>query len=641
MLAPAITAVLAFRAGGFFPAVTAWTAIALCVLLVLHITLAARPFAGWSRALTVAAGALALLAAWTLVSGEWSNARARALPEFDRVLAYLLVVVLAGSIARRPGDLAALLRWTAITLGVVCLAAVLSRVLPELLPTDPGFDADRLAFPLTYWNAVGALAAIGLVLLLGTACSQEQPRWARVLGAGLLPVVAAALLLTFSRGGIAASLLGLALYAAIGRPRALVVVLPAVAAPTAALIATVLGSDRLMSDGFATELAAGERHRVLAALVASALAAAALRAAGMRAERRLAALRLRPSRRALVAATVVAAAVLAGFAAAVDLPERIDAQRRAFVEGDVVPVTDDPADRLSEVGNNGRLAQWRVAVARFDAKPLAGTGAGTYRLAWERERPAGSAPAVDGHSLYLETLAELGLPGMALLAIALAALLAALANGQRGTERDASAAMLSAGLALLAHAGIDWDWEMPVLWIWLLAAGGTAAARAAPAAARRPLPRMVRVVAALAVLVVALTPWSIARSEASLGSAVDAFKAGDCRAASDAALDSLEALDVRPEPLEILGYCDLRAGEPALAVSAMRGAQARDPGAWQYAYGLAVALAAVGSDPRPAAAQALSRNPLDERARQLDRMLRERKPSEWPRAAMRAAIPFR
>jgi len=639
--ATALTLVLAFRAGGFFPAVTGWVVIALCATLVLHITLSERPFAGWSRTLTVATGALALLAAWTLLSGAWSDAQARALPEFDRALAYLLVVVLAGAGARRAGDLPALVRWTGFAIGVVCVAAVLSRVVPEAVPTDPGFDADRLAFPLTYWNALGAFSAIGLVVLLCVSCSAAQPPWARIAAAGLLPVVAATLLLTFSRGGLAAAAIGLLLFAAIGRRRGLVVALPAAALPTSALIAIVLGSERLTSEHFATAAAAGERRRVLVALVAAALAAAMLRAVGLVADRRLAAARPRGGRRAAVAAVLVAVAAVAGLAVAVDLPARIEDQRRAFVEGDVVPVTSDPSDRLTQAGNNGRLAQWRVALDTFEAEPLRGTGAGTYRLAWERDRPPGSAPAVDGHSLYLETLAELGVPGLAALAVALGALLFALARGLRGPDRDAHAALLAAALALLAHAAIDWDWEMPVLWIWLLAAGGLAAAGAARPGAGRPLPRMARVVAGLAVLLATLTPWSVIRSESALGSAVSAFKSGDCGAAASAALDSLGALDVRAEPLEILGYCDIRARRPGLAVDAMRAALARDPGAWQYAYGLAVALAVAGEDPRAAAAEALRRNPLDQRARHLERALREAGPRRWPRVAMRAAIPLR
>ena len=59
---------------------------------------------------------------------------------------------------------------------------------------------------------------------------------------------------------------------------------------------------------------------------------------------------------------------------------------------------------------------------------------------------------------------------------------------------------------------------------------------------------------------------------------------------------------MRAEPFELIGYCDLRAGEPALAVAAFEAARRRDPEAWQYAYGLTVARALAGQDPRPAIA---------------------------------------
>ena len=74
----------------------------LCLLLVAHVTLAERPFAGWSSALAVMAAALALFAVWTLLSGDWSDAPARALVEFDRALLYLLVLVFVGPARARP-----------------------------------------------------------------------------------------------------------------------------------------------------------------------------------------------------------------------------------------------------------------------------------------------------------------------------------------------------------------------------------------------------------------------------------------------------------------------------------------------------------------------------------------------------------
>ena len=77
--------------------------------------------------------------------------------------------------------------------------------------------------------------------------------------------------------------------------------------------------------------------------------------------------------------------------------------------GNTPPGTADLRTRLTEVGNNGRLAIWRVALRGGGGRTRwQGGGAGTYRLAWERDRPAPPARVVDGHSLYYEVRAELG-----------------------------------------------------------------------------------------------------------------------------------------------------------------------------------------------------------------------------------------
>ena len=331
---------------------------------------------------------------------------------------------------------------------------------------------------------------------------------------------------------------------------------------------------------------------MLAALCGCTLAAVLLASVALRLERRWSppADHGRYTARARMA--LAAVVVIAGAAAvAAGLPDWLDSQRRAFAEGNVVPLSADPASRLTQVGNNGRLSLWRVGVDRFEAAPWTGDGAGTYRLAWERDRPVNGQPAVDGHSLYVEALAELGIPGLALVMIAVAAGLLALARGLRGAERPAHAAALGAGLALLVHAGIDWDWELPVLWIWFLAACGLAAARRVDDGHGRSVPRVVRVVAALAVLLLALTPWCVARSQAALSAASAEFRRGDCARTASLALDSLHALSSRPEPLELLGYCNIRAGRERLAVDAMRAAVRRDPRAWEPRYALALALA--------------------------------------------------
>jgi Flp pilus assembly protein TadD len=136
------------------------------------------------------------------------------------------------------------------------------------------------------------------------------------------------------------------------------------------------------------------------------------------------------------------------------------------------------------------------------------------------------------------------------------------------------------------------------------------------------LGRLPRVAAALAVLVLALTPWLMATSQLDLNRARDAFRAGDCAAAIDTALSATERFGVRPEPWEILGYCDARAGQYALARRAMDAARARDPHNWAYAYGQAIVYGVSGGDPRPYAAAALRMNPREPLALTLVRDLR-------------------
>ena len=75
--------------------------------------------------------------------------------------------------------------------------------------------------------------------------------------------------------------------------------------------------------------------------------------------------------------------------------------------------TGDQRDRLFNPGLN-RVERWNVALDAFDADRFTGNGAGTYRLVWERDRP-NDENTNDAHSLYLETLGELGLVGAVLL----------------------------------------------------------------------------------------------------------------------------------------------------------------------------------------------------------------------------------
>jgi O-antigen ligase len=139
--------------------------------------------------------------------------------------------------------------------------------------------------------------------------------------------------------------------------------------------------------------------------------------------------------------------------------------------------------RLASVQSN-RYAYWKVALRTGADHPLRGVGSGGFQAEWLRERPF-REPVRDAHSLYLETPAELGLVGLALLL----ALFGAVAAACRRTASHLPGPV--AALAAYAlHAGVDWDWELPALTLVALTLAGlvlaTSPARSAGRGARAP-----------------------------------------------------------------------------------------------------------------------------------------------------------
>ena len=118
-------------------------------------------------------------AGWCLLSLTWSHAPGRAFVESDRALLYLLVVVLFGSIARDSRRIAWAVRGVVLGIVVVCTCALITRVLPDVWPIGPNIYENRLAYPITYWNTLGLLAAIGCVLALHLTCSLREAAWMR------------------------------------------------------------------------------------------------------------------------------------------------------------------------------------------------------------------------------------------------------------------------------------------------------------------------------------------------------------------------------------------------------------------------------------------------------------------------------
>ena len=642
LLPGGLTAYLGFNAGGFFAGDTATATVVVCFALLLRVTLANEPLAGLGRLGVLAVGLLAAFAAWTLLSAAWSDAPARALIEFDRALLYLVLGLLFATIPRSTRCLRVMLWGFAGAAAVVCLVGLASRVLPDVVSAAPnGVSNERLAYPVTYWNALGMLAALGLLACFHIAAAEGEPRMTRVLGAAAVPGLAVTLFFTFSRGAIAVVVIALVAYAAVGRPRGLLSALVATVPPSVVALVVAYGADMLATENPTAPTAAGQADRVALVTGIAIAAAALLRLALVSVDARLSTVRVAPrARRALIGGSVAVLVLGAtGGSLALDAPAKLERHYDRFVEGREVRSSADARRRLTDPANNGRLDHWRVALDVSRDDRLKGHGAGTYEIAWAQERPV-QFVVRDAHSLYIETLAELGIVGLALLGGALLVLLAGLVRHIRGPDRALYAALAAMAVAWLLRAGVDWDWEMPVITVWLFALGGAVLAR--PEDGRSLLwrpPRLARIVIGLLVLALALTPALIYLSQHHIDRSAESFRRGDCTTAVDRALEATSVLSVWPEPFEILGYCDTRLGRPRLAVRAMEEAVERDPEAWELRYGLALVRAAARRDPRPAARSALRLNPRSPLAQDAVKRFRTDDPQKWRRRALSARLP--
>jgi hypothetical protein len=619
---------IAFAAGGYFAGTTGLAEAAAASAVAIWVVASPAPTAGWSVPLGIAVASLAGFALWALLSAGWSHAPARAAIEADRALLYALVVALAGMIGAVPRVRAAAQLGLVGALAFISVAGLVTRLLPQVWAAPAGMELERLSYPVGYWNALGAIGALALIGCVHLAADDGRPRPVRSAAAGAVPLVAASIVLTFSRGGIAVALGGVLLVLVLARSPGCAAALVA-CVPTAALaVAAVLGSDAVVA-------AARHPGPAAAIIVGGCAAAAATGQAALHHWRPWSALPrpglLRPIAGALVV-LAIGGLVATGAAGAV-----IDRAGRLTQSSHVVETGDERA-RLTQLSDNGRIDAWRVSLRAFTEAPLHGSGAGTFALSWDKDRP-GIQEINDGHSLLFESLGELGLVGAGLLVLGLAALGRGVALGLRGPDRPSAALGLAVLVAWLVHACMDWDWEMPALTLPALAIAALAAGRAGEPSPRRARgARAARAVAVAAMAAIALVGAGLALSQRDVDTAIAAVHAGHCPAAEDAARAAQRYGGGRPEPHVVLSVCALRTGDSDLALTEMHRAIVLDPGNWRLVYDLAVMRAFSGRDPRPTMRHARQLNPNSWLLRIAARELGGRGPDAWRQAAARADL---
>ena len=441
-----------------------------------------------------ALGLFASFVAWTALASTWSLSSERSLQELSRVACYLAVLLLGISIHR---DRQRAMRQTVNALGaaIVLIAgfAVISRLVPGSFPAShvtgtflAGTRA-RLSWPLNYWNGLGALVALGLPLMLSIATSARTLR-AQAAAASGLPLLALCGYLTFSRGGAIASAIALLAFLALCRDRLpKLATMLAAAAGSAVLIAGAI--HRGAVDHGLTNHSAAVQGRQLLVIVVTVCVAVALAQAGIGLAARHGtlprALRVPPNRvRALLAGGALVAVLAALILGA---PSRLAHAWSSFKHSHTVTQV-SPA-RFGSTAGNGRYQMWNVAVNATSGHVVGGSGPGTFQLLWEPRAPYYSY-VINAHSLYLETLTELGVVGLGLLVgfmVLVLVVAARLVTVSQHEARARAAGALAAMLAFSISAAGDWVWQLPVLPVTFLL---LAAAVVAPASRSVPVRAM-------------------------------------------------------------------------------------------------------------------------------------------------------
>ena len=343
---------------------------------------------------------------------------------------------------------------------LLCGHALATRLAPDHFQRPASSVGFRLAGVFAYPNALGIVAVLGILIALGFVVDSQRAAVRAAAAAATIPLLLA-LSFSNSRGSWVALAVGLVAALVLVPERRLVLRAWAPLAVVGALAVWLASRSRSLTLWQDPLGSAHDGHLLIVAAVALSVAAAAISVG--------------PARRMIVVA--VSAAAVAVSDRAVELPLVLTGP---IIDSPVVPGSPPagttPKDRLFSSTSNSRTEYWRVAVVDFVHHPVLGSGAGSFVREWYRSRRI-KVDVQDAHSLYLETLAELGVVGIILLLTTLAVpVLAAI----RARGDPYVGGVFGAYVAFTAHAAVDWDWELPAITCAGIFCGGLLVVAARP-----------------------------------------------------------------------------------------------------------------------------------------------------------------
>ena len=622
--------------------------------------------------------AFVLLAFITAASVMWAIVPELAYIEAGRTLAYLAVFAAGVAGARlAPNAGGAVIKGILLAAMAAVTYALLARVWPASLGETE--ISNRIGQPFEYWNAVGTTAALAIPGLLWLGARRGGALWARALAYPGMGAAILAILLTQSRGALAAAALGVVAWLAVVplRLRSLpVLLIPAAGAGGVAVWALSKPAFAETAQSLASKEAVASEFGLLLVAMAALLYAAGL-ALNVGLTRSAPPPRLR--RRAGIAALAATGLVVLAALASVALSDRglggtIDDRVDELTSETETAPTVQGAGRFGATAST-RSKYWKEARLVFEDRPSVGTGAGTFRVARLRHR---TDTTVTGHAhgFVPQTLADLGIAGLVVTTLLLLAWLVAAARttalyprrlslsrdrGRTPPRRDWTSeriALVALGLIAVVfglQSAIDWTWFVPGPAAMALVAAGFVAGRGPSAAApgeptaldprEAPAgPSPPRLLAAAGVLLAALlAAWAIWQPEAgdrATGTALTLLDQNQLDAALSEIEDARDANPLSAEPLLVRAVVETRADREADAGETLEEAVLKFPGDPDTWYRLAAFQ--LGTLDRPAQAAetvqgTLYLDPLSATARQLFLEAKAREREQQEARAARAA----
>lgn len=573
-----VVGALAFANGGYFPVAWGWGGLALLWLTAIALALDVAVEAGARERLFL--GALAALTVWVSLSLLWTSSVPGTVLEVERMLVYLAAGIAGLMLLRRSSVPVLLLGiWAAIT--VVSGYGLATRLFPERLGDFNPISGSRLSEPVGYWNAFGILAAMGILLALGLAARSGPVVRCFAAGSGVLLLLT--LYFTYSRGGWIAFFVGLAVTIAVDPKRLQLITTALVLAPWPALAIWAASTSPALTHTGAELAAASRDGHGLAVIVIALVAAAAL--AILVLDWLETSVSVPRGLQRLYAGTLVfvlAASLIVVFGRYGFPPTLARKAYNAFSS----PPPHYGANlnkRLFSLSGSGRTEQFHAAWQEVTDHPVLGGGAGSFDEYWFQHRRV-AATVHDVHNLYLETLAELGAPGLLLLSFVLGVPLAAV---RRARSSPMAAVACGAFVAYLVHASVDWDWEMPAVTLAALFCGLALLAAARRDGEPKALPARARwaALSGTAGLVGLVLLGLLGNSAVSASS--KSTDAGHFARAESQARHATKFAPWSSEPWRKLGEAQTLEGDLAAARVSYRKAIAKDPRNWSLWFELA------------------------------------------------------